>query len=214
MMWSKKYNLNCCKNCGMNKVLHKARGLCNKCYRKKEYEENKSVELMQMKKYQRLHKVQIKKYSKQYRKLYEDERSKSWKIWYERNKTDRLTYLKEYRKSHKNEKRIRDRKYYKLNTQKVLNRNRKRNATKQSVDFWTKEMSIHWEWMLDATEGYCPKCGEPFDNGIHKCTMDHVIPLTPRLGNPQGIHHIDNVQVLCGSCNSKKHNKEFLPYDI
>jgi len=204
-MWSHKNS--CCQNCGTTEIPHHACGLCNKCYRKKEYKENKSMELMQSRKYQDSHKVQIKEYSKQYRKLHENERSKSWKIWYEKNRTDRLAYLMEYRKSHKNEKRIRDRKYYKLNTQSVLNRNKKRIARKQNVDFWTKKMTARWEWIIDAIEGYCPQCGEPFDNEIHKLTQDHIIPLTPKPGNPQGVHHINNVQPLCGFCNSSKHNK-------
>jgi len=68
-----------------------------------------------------------------------------------------------------------------------------------------------WGWMLDATEGYCIKCGDYY--GIDNLTMDHIVPLilVDKLGTQKAIeigaiHHIDNVQVLCKSCNSKKHD--------
>lgn len=46
--------------------------------------------------------------------------------------------------------------------------------------------------------GCCLCCGE----AETKLTVDHVIPLTKGGGN-----NIENVQPLCGPCNSTKHDK-------
>ena len=129
------------------------------------------------------------------------------------NRENELKYLSNYHKRNRDRERIQTRKRLKKWRQTAQGKESKRMearnhyAKKKKVNFWTKEMTIRWEWIIDTCEGCCPKCGEPFDNSIHKCTMDHIIPLVPRLGNPQGIHHIDNVQVLCQSCNCSKNNK-------
>jgi len=76
----------------------------------------------------------------------------------------------------------------------------KRRARKLNVDFWEPWMDIVWEQMKIQTNGYCPLCHKFI--GVDKLTMDHIIPLSKG-----GIHRIDNVQPMCGSCNSKKSNK-------
>ena len=50
-----------------------------------------------------------------------------------------------------------------------------------------------WLALVAASGGRCLRCGEPDP------TVDHVIPLA--LGGP---NTIENVQVLCASCNSEK----------
>lgn len=60
--------------------------------------------------------------------------------------------------------------------------------------------STELEW-LDLCNKYnnrCLCCGEK-----NKLTVDHVIPISKG-----GMNTIDNIQPLCGSCNSKKNNKE------
>ena len=56
------------------------------------------------------------------------------------------------------------------------------------------------EWK-DLKEKYGNKCLDCGRTDV-RLTMDHVIPLF--LG---GKHEIENIQPLCGSCNSKKHTK-------
>jgi hypothetical protein len=70
------------------------------------------------------------------------------------------------------------------------------------------------EWILKCknTKGICPECKYPFDNGLHKLTLDHILSLfwANEYFKQTGIkfnYTIDYVQPLCGSCNSRKHKK-------
>lgn len=130
------------------------------------------------------------------------------------NREEELKYLRDYHKKNRDRERIQRRPTAKRYRQTAYGKqmkklsDHKRRARKKNANFWKPWMGERWYWMLDATEGYCPKCGEPFDSGDHKLTMDHIIPLTPKPGNPQGHHHIDNIQVLCLSCNCSKGNMQ------
>ena len=59
----------------------------------------------------------------------------------------------------------------------------------------------------------CPMCKIKWENikllknQKNPWTVDHIIPLTPKLGQQKGTNDITNIQPLCYSCNSKKGNK-------
>lgn len=62
-----------------------------------------------------------------------------------------------------------------------------------------KEGFVSVQAWIDLCEKYnyqCLACGKD------EVTMDHVVPLSMN-----GPHHIDNLQPLCQSCNSTKHDK-------
>jgi 5-methylcytosine-specific restriction endonuclease McrA len=58
------------------------------------------------------------------------------------------------------------------------------------------------EQLLFIENNTCPACGVPFSQEL-KFTIDHVKPLSRG-----GKHSIENIQLLCKSCNCKKHTKE------
>jgi|694.fasta_scaffold41490_12 5-methylcytosine-specific restriction endonuclease McrA len=60
-----------------------------------------------------------------------------------------------------------------------------------------------WEMLKDSYGNACAFCKKNI-----KLTKDHIIPLSKN-----GTDYIENIQPLCHSCNSKKHNKEKYIYE-
>lgn len=176
-------------------------------YDRKRYQENKEQTKARTKAYRenhqdycrewrQEHKEEIKEYQREYNSKY-----------YQKYRYKILIQQSIYGKEHRHEHNLASKRYSQTSRGKECSRQgaRKRRARIRNVDFWTNEMTQRWWWMLDATEGYCPKCGNY--HGVDKLTQDHIIPLAPNPGDPQGTHHIGNVQVLCFGCNSSKGNK-------
>lgn len=57
-----------------------------------------------------------------------------------------------------------------------------------------------WKRLKEKYNSTCPMCGEREPK--IKLTRDHIIPLIKN-----GTNYISNIQPLCGSCNSAKHDK-------
>lgn len=56
--------------------------------------------------------------------------------------------------------------------------------------------SLEWKSLCEAGDNRCLCCGKR-----KKLTADHVIPVSKG-----GTSNIDNIQPLCGPCNSRKHD--------
>jgi len=60
-----------------------------------------------------------------------------------------------------------------------------------------------WQEKVKGSHGFCAICKK--NVGIEKLTMDHIVPISKA---PVGfVCSIDKVQPVCGSCNSRKHNR-------
>ena len=53
------------------------------------------------------------------------------------------------------------------------------------------------QWLYGAQDGYCKGCREHFQ--ARNLTVDHIIPRSKG-----GTDHVENLQLLCGHCNSLK----------
>ena len=133
----------------------------------------------------------FKKRSSEFRKNNPEKVKLSVDTWFENNKEYRSAYKKKYRECNKEK----IEKYRKNNPDKyrAYKSNRRTRQTTAGGSFTEKE----WLTLCDKHNNKCLNCGKHI-----KLTADHVLPVSKG-----GTSDIDNIQPLCGPCNSKKHNK-------
>jgi 5-methylcytosine-specific restriction endonuclease McrA len=131
--------------------------------------------------------------------------------WKKNNPGKMLEYNQKYRDNHRDRVRLAVKtsklknpdksknsvkEWFANNPLKRIEYNNKRRATKASVGGVV--LSSEWESLLDKYNHVCLRCGR--DNV--KLTLDHVVPISKG-----GRNTIDNIQPLCGKCNSFKSTK-------
>jgi len=87
---------------------------------------------------------------------------------------------------------------------------KKKNALRRSA-FATGE-KINTIEIAERDGWLCHLCDEPIDPELRaphpgSLTLDHLVPLNPRLGEPAGTHTVDNVKVAHWGCNSRRQNR-------
>ena len=160
--------------------------------RRKNYLENKEKQLKQSAEWAKSHpesrRVSYKKWADA-----NPEKVKANKRKYdEENKERNLAYSAQYRKEHPEE------------VQAALDKWRKENAIAMRMHVHTRKTRkttaggsytvVEWLALCEKYNNKCLCCKR-----CRKLTADHVIPI--KLG---GTSNIDNIQPLCGPCNSKK----------
>ncbi len=137
------------------------------------------------------------------------------KIYRNKNKESIKFYRKEWYSSHKDYHRIYHKKYYIDNFERlskyreeyrktdagivveIKKRHNRRSRLKQTENTLTYEQ---WSKILLNQNNKCAICGKKFCKS-RPPTSDHIIPLSRGGGLT-----FENVQALCGICNSIKHN--------
>lgn len=113
--------------------------------------------------------------------------------YYEKHKERLLNIVSKWRKLHPKSTRKYTKNWMKTHPFKSVEYNNKRKAMKLDVGGVISD--VEWERLLETHNYTCLCCGR---NDV-KLTLDHVIPLSKG-----GRNVIENVQPLCGSCNSSK----------
>ena len=145
---------------------------------KQYYIKNKEYISNQKKKYRENNKEKLQKISKIWRENNREYSIKYLKLWYENNKE----YNIQYRNNHRD---------------KMLQYEHKRNANKlNQLGF----LPYNYIQILEERDTYCKYCNLHIK--IYGYHIDHIIPLSKG-----GLHDINNLQLICASCNHKKGNK-------
>lgn len=151
----------------------------------------------------------IKKNSEKYKIHIEKSR-----IWRKNNPNKIKEYIKVYNENHKNEKKryyIENKEKYiktanlwkKNNKEKVREIIRKENLKRKNKNIIHTFTVEQWIAKKNATNGICPSCNTFI--GTDKLTLDHIFPI--KKAEKGRVYTIEDVQPLCNSCNSIKHDK-------
>lgn len=175
------------------------------------------------KKYSTNNKDQINKLKQENRKKYRDKELAYNKDYYQKTRQRRLEYAAEYRQnnhekllkdiqqyndSHKKENKERTKNYCKNNPDKVkqIKTNYRKNnpeavqkhhMTRRARKAQNGVFKVSEKELAKLMTSPCAVCGSN-----KQITIDHIIPISRG-----GTHSIGNLQPLCKSCNSSKHQK-------
>ena len=127
------------------------------------------------------------------------------KAYCEANKQKIAEYQKAYREAHREEFAEYDKARREASPDKMREYARLRRARK--ADLSGTHTTEEWQALCDQYPDVCPCCGRPWP----ECggpTLDHIIPITWEGSS----NDIENIQPLCGSCNSAKGNSRATDY--
>lgn len=125
------------------------------------------------------------------------------KKWRDKNKKYMKKYYREYYWKNIEKIYLKKKEWVKNNKEKVREIIRKENLRRKNkniVHFFTVD---EWVSKKNATNGICPSCNTFV--GTEKLTLDHIFPVSK--AEKRRIYTINDVQPLCKSCNSSKHDK-------
>lgn len=206
-----------CRKCGKTKFfwdfykdIRYSGGIKNECkqcgseYLKKRYKENTENVKRISKNWADNNREKVNERQKRYRELHPEKRKEYYqktkeaqksthKIWYQNNKDHVAITAKKYREENKEVVKINTSNWAKNNPEKRKLSIHNRNAIIRGDG--GKITSEQWKNLCNQYENKCLCCGR----SDIKLTIDHVVPV--KLG---GRNSIDNIQPLCGTCNSSK----------
>ncbi|SRR6266704_707158 len=127
---------------------------------------------------------------------------------YLRNKDKRAAYYVENKETY----RATGRAWRKANPEKARASHIRRKAHRVNATVEPTEYKV----IIERDGYWCYICGKDIDPSAKSrssagLTFDHIIPLQPRLGEPQGVHSEENIRPAHHSCNVRKGN---IPFEL
>ena len=138
-------------------------------------------------------------YSKRYREEHLEERREYNRKYYHEHKDENREHRREYRQNNKEQINAGIRDWHRRNPEFKYQESARRRKQLENGEGLPKGWK---QEQYNSQDGKCVGCEGEFS--IEVFTLDHIIPLSK--GGP---HQPDNCQLLCGSCNSSKRDKDF-----
>lgn len=152
-------------------------------YNRKWHKEHREFCLARSRKWHRENREYDLEYKRKWRKLREKERAE---------------YQRRYRQENSEKANEYARRYGQQNPEKIRLKTQRRQASVRNAE----GTFVLAEWRaVKARFTHCPGCDREFTYKLRH-TIDHIVPLSRG-----GRHSVENIQALCGSCNSRKHTK-------
>ena len=160
-----------------------------------------------IKMYQKLYQLEYNNNPKrkEYLKIYSqtENRKLSQKKYHQSEKAKKLRKIYEKSETRKSWK-----KTPKARLIQLIGRINRRERLNNCIHSFTKD---EWRNKCDNTNGICPECNKPFDDGLHKLTLDHIFAVYWaneyfKQTGKKIIYTIGDVQPLCLSCNCSKND--------
>lgn len=152
----------------------------------------KKCHSLSVKKWQEKHPDKFKEINNAWKKSHKEKRNEESKAWAKLHPEYKSNYYKEHRQQNSEH----GKRWRANNKEKTRHYEQNRRARRKGNG--GEIAPAQWESIMDFYGHKCLCCGK---ENI-KLTMDHVVPIA--LG---GSHTVDNIQPLCGPCNSRKRDK-------
>ncbi|OUB48209.1 HNH endonuclease [Bacillus thuringiensis] len=210
----KEYHKNKTYKDGRNGKCKVCRAEIDKLY----YQKNRERHNKRTKEYYEENKEKILNKCKEYREENKERIAESKKNWAARNKVRKSEQEKRWRENNEERNIKMKKKWYKKNRDRVYSNLLKRRSLKHYVRF----EGVRRKKLLDRDNWTCRRCGtwvhdlnvggnenrHLWDNE-HKAHIDHIIPISKG-----GDSTIENLQVLCRTCNLSKSDKTEIGFEI
>lgn len=174
-----------CKDEGCD-AKHFAKGYCKNHYQREYHQLTIEARKATQREYRKKHRAKARETSRRWREENADAMREGNRKWYRENRDKVLEYRREYRAR---------------NLERILELNRNRRAREKGVkvrDFTPAQ----WEEVQAEWDHRCAYCGNR-----KRLTVDHVTPISKG-----GQHTKSNIVPACQSCNSKKGDRDPLPF--